>query len=120
MRNPFKKTCQHPEIKSKFKDIYSTGEYRYFRAKHTCLDCDWVRITATPIPITATPIPTLKTDDTVMIYDRYRFAIALKARVIAFAKSNDGVEVELLTSNAVSHPIGRRIWVSEHQIRPLR
>ena len=55
--------------------------------------------------------------DSVTVYDRYRFAIALQAVVIKNSDSNDGVQVKLLTSNNRQYPVGLDIWVSEKQLR---
>ena len=53
----------------------------------------------------------------VMVYDRYRFAIPLRAKVTRFSTENDGVLVKLLTSNAVKYPVGAEVWLHKAQLR---
>lgn len=56
--------------------------------------------------------------DAVMVYDRYRFAIPLKATIQQFSDTNDGVRVMLLESNSAQYPIGAdNVWVHQSQIR---
>ena len=58
----------------------------------------------------------LEVGDTVMVFDRYRFAIALKAVIKQKAETNDGVRLQLLQSNNADYPIGcENVWVSEKQ-----
>ena len=60
----------------------------------------------------------LKLEDTVIVYDRYRFAIPLRATVKELSKNNDGVRVQLLESNSVQCPVGcDDIWVHERQLK---
>lgn len=59
----------------------------------------------------------IKVGDSVTVYDRYRFALPLKAFVYHLSDSNDGIEVELLESNSASYPIGARVWIHENQIK---
>lgn len=56
--------------------------------------------------------------DAVMVYDRYRFAIPLKATIRQFSDTNDGVKVMLFESNSAQYPIGAdNVWVHQSQIR---
>lgn len=59
----------------------------------------------------------LKKGDSVWVYDRYRFSIALKAVVHQFSDSNDGVRVTLCTSNNVNYPSGSSVWVHKNQLK---
>lgn len=60
----------------------------------------------------------IKIGDIVTVYDRYRFAIPLRAKVLEKSDVNDGVRLELLQSNNVNYPTGRSdVWVSEKQVR---
>ena len=53
----------------------------------------------------------------VIVYDRYRFAIPLHARVEELSKSNDGVRVRLKETNNVKYPIGNdEVWVHMFQL----
>ena len=54
----------------------------------------------------------------VMVFDRYRFAIPLKAFVTMKSRTNDGVCVTLMQSNSKKYPIGAEIWVHEAQLKP--
>ena len=55
----------------------------------------------------------------VIVYDRFRFAIPLRAVVQELATQNDGVRVRLLESNNANYPIGCiNVWVSAHQLEP--
>jgi hypothetical protein len=57
-------------------------------------------------------------DDEVVVYDRFRFAIPLKAVVRELSQTNDGVRVELRESNSVAYPVGcGNVWISEMQLR---
>lgn len=54
----------------------------------------------------------------VIVYDRYRFAIPLKAVIIQFAETNDGVRLRLIESNNNHYPIGcEDVWVHQSQLR---
>ena len=54
----------------------------------------------------------------VIVYDRYRFAIPLKAIVVALSTANDGVQVQLTESNNSQYPVGcDSVWVSRRQLR---
>jgi hypothetical protein len=58
--------------------------------------------------------------DTVIVYDRYRFAIPLTAIIEEKSTTNDGVRLKLLESNTTNYPIGcSNVWVSEKQIRKV-
>jgi hypothetical protein len=65
------------------------------------------------------PEPTYAVGQQVLVYDRYLFAIPLKAEITKFADSNDGVEVRLLQSNHHRHPVGDLFWCHRAQLRPL-
>lgn len=53
---------------------------------------------------------------TVIVYDRFRFAIPLKGYVALKSEVNDGVMVVLLESNNKNYPIGKEVWVHESQL----
>jgi len=57
--------------------------------------------------------------DEVMVYDRYRFAVPLRAVIRTLSRVNDGVEVKLLESNNPRYPVGgeKEIWVHLAQLR---
>ena len=56
--------------------------------------------------------------DRVLVYDRHRFGIPLKAVVNDFSICNDGVRVRLLESNNAGYPIGcENVWVHVVQLR---
>jgi hypothetical protein len=56
----------------------------------------------------------------VMVYDRYRFAIPLRAVIIQFAEMNDGVRLHLLQTNNSQYPIGcENVWVHQSQLRKV-
>lgn len=55
----------------------------------------------------------------VIVYDRFRFAIPLRAVVEEFALQNDGVAVRLLESNNPHYPVNcTGVWVSAKQLEP--
>ncbi len=56
----------------------------------------------------------------VMVYDRHRFAIPLKGRVISLSSQNDGVCVRLLKSNNYNYPIESETWVHAQQLKRLK
>ena len=58
-----------------------------------------------------------KVGQNVIVYDRYRFAIPLRARIVKLSEHNDGVEVTLNQSNNHNYPIGSNVWVSRRQLR---
>jgi hypothetical protein len=58
-----------------------------------------------------------KLEDEVIVYDRHRFEVPLRAVVVDLAKQNDGVQVRLLESNSVDHQIGCVVWVPRRQPR---
>jgi len=58
----------------------------------------------------------IEVGDMVVVHDRYRFAIPLKAKVLKTDGGNDGVELELHQSNAIKYPIGSNVWVSKYQL----
>lgn len=54
----------------------------------------------------------------VMIHDRYRFAIAVKGKILAFSElDGDGVELELITTNNMLYDVGDTVWVDHQQLR---
>ena len=53
----------------------------------------------------------------VIIYDRFRFAIPIFGIAIGRSSTNDGVQVQLTTTNNPAYPIGCDIWVSRRQLR---
>lgn len=57
-----------------------------------------------------------KIGNTVTVFDRYRFAIPLLARVIGTNNLNDGVQVELIEGHGNNDP-GFTTWVHEAQLR---
>ena len=60
----------------------------------------------------------IKVGSQVLVYDRFRFAIPLKAIVRNFTNFNDGVRVILKESNNPYYPIGRNdVWVHLAQLR---
>ena len=59
-----------------------------------------------------------KVGDKVVVYDRFRFAIPLRAVVINLSESNDGVQLQMTESNNHNYPIGcTDVWVSRRQLR---
>lgn len=57
----------------------------------------------------------------VVVYDRYRFSIPLKAIVVALSTANDGVKLQLLESNNPTYPIGcDNVWVDKRQLRKAK
>jgi hypothetical protein len=63
--------------------------------------------------------PVFELDQTVEIYDRYRFAIPVRGVICKFAESNDGVELILKTTNNPAYPVGTAIWVHKSQLRHI-
>lgn len=60
----------------------------------------------------------VKNGQRVIVYDRYRFALPLKAIVVGLSTANDGVQVQLTESNNPHYPIGcDNVWVSRRQLR---
>lgn len=58
---------------------------------------------------------------TVLIYDRYRFAIPLKGIILKFSETNDGVQLKLIESNTNQYPIGcEDVWVHKAQLRRVK
>lgn len=56
--------------------------------------------------------------DEVMVHDRFRFAVPLKARIQKFSDTNNGVGLQLLESNNPHYPEGTGdVWVHVTQIR---
>lgn len=54
----------------------------------------------------------------VIVYDRFRFAIPVKGIVVHLSKANDGVQVQLTTTNNPQYPVGcDTVWVSSRQLR---
>jgi len=54
----------------------------------------------------------------VIVYDRYRFALPLRALVVGLSRANDGVQVQLMESNNPNYPVGcDNVWVSRRQLR---
>jgi len=62
------------------------------------------------------------TGQQVIVYDRYRFDIPLKAIIVALSTTNDGVQVQLTESNSTTiYPIGYdNVWVSRRQLRLVK
>lgn len=59
-----------------------------------------------------------KIGEKVIVYDRFRFAIPLRAVVLKLSESNDGVQLQLTESNNHNYPIGSTdVWVSRRQLR---
>ncbi len=57
----------------------------------------------------------------VIVYDRFRFAIPIKALIVHLSTANDGVQLQLLESNNPRYPIGcDNVWVSRRQIRKYK
>lgn len=63
--------------------------------------------------------PMFSVGDEVLVFDRYRFAIPLKAKIIRFSEVNDGVEIELLQTNNHQYPIGHKAWFHAQQLKSL-
>jgi len=61
-----------------------------------------------------------KIGQAVLVYDRYRFSIPLRAVITELSKTNDGVEVKLSQSNNQQWPINSRTWVSRRQLRKIK
>jgi hypothetical protein len=59
--------------------------------------------------------PPFQAGQTVLVYDRFRFAIPLRAVVVE--QSGEAVEVLLLESNNNKYPAGRKVWVFTEQIK---
>lgn len=57
----------------------------------------------------------MKPGDKVTVFDRYRFAIPLKATVAELSTYNDGVMVVLDQSNNTAYPVGCSIWIHRQQ-----
>jgi hypothetical protein len=55
----------------------------------------------------------------VIVYDRFRFAIPLKARIMTMSSVNDGVEIRLLESNNKHYPIDSDTWVHASQLKAI-
>jgi hypothetical protein len=61
-----------------------------------------------------------KLHDAVLVYDRHRFAIPLKAEIVEFSSSNDGVRLLLHETNNPNYPKGcSTVWVHEAQLRKI-
>ncbi len=59
-----------------------------------------------------------KKGQTVIVYDRYRFALPLRALVVSLSTANDSVQVQLMESNNPNYPVGGdNVWVSRRQLR---
>ena len=61
----------------------------------------------------------MKVGDIVNVYDRYRFAIPLRATITGFSGGNDGVSVSLLKSNNPKYQVGSLVWVHKFQLEPI-
>jgi len=60
----------------------------------------------------------VKKGQSVIVYDRYRFALPLRGIVVALSTANDGVQVQLTESNNPKYPVGcDNVWVSRRQLR---
>ena len=56
--------------------------------------------------------------EAVIVYDRYRFAIPLKAVIARLSELNDGVQIVLNESNNVNYPVGcKSVWVHAQQLK---
>lgn len=53
----------------------------------------------------------------VKVYDRFRFAIPVYGTVTGLAYDNDGVMVQLETTNNPNYPVGESIWVHAQQLK---
>ena len=62
----------------------------------------------------------IKISDEIIVYDRYRFAIPLKAVFTGRFGTNGGIEVELKESNNKKYPIGEKIWIHEKQLEIVK
>jgi hypothetical protein len=61
---------------------------------------------------------TFEVGESVIVYDRYRFAIPVKGVVVDLSATNDGVRLQLTTSNNPEYPVGcKTVWVSHRQLR---
>ena len=60
--------------------------------------------------------PCLEIGAEVTVFDRYRFALPLRARVVNGPADDGGFEVELLASNNRSMPVGWRGWFFREQL----
>lgn len=59
--------------------------------------------------------------ESVVVYDRFRFAIPLRAVVLKLSESNDGVQLQLIESNNHNYPVGcTDVWVSRRQLRKYK
>ena len=59
-----------------------------------------------------------KIGQVVIVYDRYRFAIPLRAEIVELAPRNDGVRLRMLESNSHTYEVGcDNVWVSRRQLR---
>lgn len=54
--------------------------------------------------------------DAVRVYDRYRFAIPIRATVKQISDLDGGVEVVLEETNNAQYPVGSTIWVDARQL----
>ncbi len=58
----------------------------------------------------------IKKGTEVLVYDKFRFAIPLRAIVEEFNAEHDSVRVKLLESNNTNYPVGCTIWVHGRQL----
>jgi hypothetical protein len=57
----------------------------------------------------------------VIVYDRFRFAIPVTGIVVNTSTANDGVQIQLTSSNNPNYPVGcDTVWVSIKQLRKLK
>ena len=61
---------------------------------------------------------TVEKGQKVIVYDRFRFAVPLRAIVVAFNPYNDGVQLQLTESNNTHYPVGcDTVWVFRRQLK---
>lgn len=91
-------------------DVYVTDEHR----------CEWMSYqkgqAAKTEQLEAKLTKHFEVDDLVAVFDRYNFAVPLKARVVEVAAMNDGIAVRLLESNNTKFPVEHVHWVHAQQL----
>ena len=65
-------------------------------------------------------IENVRAGQKVLVFDRYRFAVPLKATICSTSGCNDGILVLLEHSNNSSYPIGTQIWVHAQQLKRIK
>ena len=58
----------------------------------------------------------MKAGDEVTVYDRFRFAIPLKAVVVDCETSVGSIKVKMTQSNNFEVPVGKEIWLFNQQV----